>query len=112
MTGVEAAVVAAGFTFFGITVRELPGIILDKVFLRKHKNGASSTNGSVNGNGLSHASRSDVKEVLEYTLKADVIPLLQGQTQILQSLAATSSDLSKVSTQMVTILQERRPRRK
>ena len=111
MTGIEAMVVATGFTIFGVTARELPGIILDRVFLRKHKHGGSS-NGNVNGNGLSHASRQDVKEVLESTLKADVIPLIQEQTHILESLASTSSDLSKVSIQMATILEERRPRRK
>ena len=99
MTPFDKIIVAIAIFLIGIITREGFRLLFDRIL---KKNG--------NGNGVVkylYVTRNDVKEVFEDTLKADILPLLNRQTDILQSLAITSSTL-KDSMLRLTILSEQK----
>jgi hypothetical protein len=106
MAGYETYITSVGWFFAGVVLREMPKIVLEKILMRNGKQTAIP-----NGNGLPNSARRDVKEVFEDTLKADVLPILQQQSETLKSIAETNSKMSEGISRLV-ILEETRGRRK
>jgi hypothetical protein len=92
MTGMEGTIVAVAGTICGLTIRELPAIILEKVFMYPHKTKKGEVV-STNGSAARIQLREDVKEVFVDTLKQDILPVLNQQTMILSQIAKTNSDM-------------------
>jgi hypothetical protein len=97
---------AFGWFFTGVVIREVPKVVLEKVFMKQPTKGTLP-----NGNGLASATRRDVREVFDETLKAEVTPMLSQQTKILEAIAETNARMSEGITKLVT-LEEYRGRRK
>ena len=96
-------IVGLSIFVLGCVSKEGFRILFDRIFNKRNGNGG-------NGNGYTryppYVTRDDVKEVFEDTLKADILPLLMRQTDILSSLANTTSTL-KDSVVRLTILSEK-----
>jgi len=90
MTGGESAIVSAAGIIVGLTLREIPSIIAEKVLLRKHK---QTDEQKANGNGKRLEMRGDMKEVFVDTLKQDILPVLNRQTEILEAIAETNGQM-------------------
>jgi len=98
----EAAIVGIAGTICGLAVRELPAIVMEKVFMRTPKSKA------VNGNGLNPTTRRDVKDVYEETLEIHVLPPLREHTKLLEQIAASNQAIKDGILKLV----ERTPRRR
>lgn len=92
MTGGEGAIVSAASIIVGLTLRELPRIIMERVLLRKSHKEEPVT--GVNGNGGRRLElRTDVEKVFVDTLERDIKPVLERQTEILGQIAETNSQM-------------------
>jgi hypothetical protein len=100
MTGGEATLVMVAGVIVGGVVREIPGIIFERM-LKLKRNGTGNAG---------YATHNAIKEIFVDTLKADVMPLLQRQTDILEEMAKSNSGM-KDSLLVLTTLQQERKRR-
>jgi len=92
MTGSEGLIISAAGVIVGMTVRELPRIVLEKVLLRRQPKSAEPPL-YVNGNGKRLELRGDVEKVFVDTLSRDILPVLNQQTAILGQIAETNSQM-------------------
>lgn len=88
MTGSEATLMAASGTLLGIVLREVPRIVMEKIFLRKQPE-------SSNGNGKRLELRADMKEIFVDILARDIAPIMNRQTEILGQIATTNESMAQ-----------------
>jgi|SRR5579859_1560405 len=99
MTPGELAIVAPISAGIGAVAREIFKYGIKKILRMDEPTvSVSVTAPPVNAvpggtNGISSSYRREVKEVFEDTLKADVLPILENQTRILQSMGDSQKDI-------------------
>jgi hypothetical protein len=104
----DTVVVSAAGMIAGFTLRELPRIFLDRVFVRAKKTTPVESNGNGTAGEKSvlywrDANRTDVALVVNEVLRAEVLPLLNRQTGILESLARTNEAMKDGVIKLVTL---------